>query len=217
MLYIISLLRFHHHHQRNGSPAHFSLRSITQHLLVSTAVTDRTFKVNWTELHQTLKHPTILRTFSLHYRRIQPHLCFTYNSQKIISLDMKGGRVLTVWQKNSCYAGSLPGRLRWCQPPIQRFAKYRAIFVSIQMFTKYRGTIFGRFWFWIFTLPSALLILGTDFEVFVALLPSVMPQTNSITVLSNWWSDFSPSFQNCPKIQFKYRVSLKKGTFLVFA
>ena len=88
---------------------------------------------------------------------------------------MKGRRVLPGRQKNSCHARSIPGRLRCCQPPIQKFAKYRAIFVSIQMLAKYCGPIFGRLWFWIFTLPSALLVLGTDFEVFVALAPSVIP------------------------------------------
>ena len=63
---------------------------------------------------------------------------------KIISIDMKGRSVSA---KTSCHARSIPGRLRCCQTPIQKFAKYRAIFVSFQMLAKYCGAIFGRLWF----------------------------------------------------------------------
>ena len=81
-----------------------------------------------------------------------------------------------------CVFSVLPLDQLWCwQPQIQNFAKYRAIFVSIQMFAKYCGTIFGRFWFWIFTLPSALLMLRTHFEAFVPLEPSVTLSTNPET------------------------------------
>ena len=162
----------------------------------------------WIALYCLALHCIALNSRALYFlcciafhRRFGPQPCHRWHwctgaviacsELKIISIDMKGRRVLP--KKISCQATSIP--LRCCQPPIQKFAKYRAIFVSIQMLAKYRSAIFGRFWFWIFTLPSALLILGTDFEVFAALLPSVMPETNSITVLSNWRSDFHPVFK----------------------
>ena len=142
-------------------------------------------------MHQTLKHPTILRTFSLHYRRIQPHLCFTYNSQKIISLDMKGGRVLTVWQKKQLLC-RVPSRAVAMMPATNSEVCQisRNICLNSDVHQISRHNIWPLLVLNIY--PSLHTVgSGADFEVFVALAPSVLllyQFNHNLGTLTFWFS-----------------------------